>query len=649
MAFDLAAWAVIFVAVWVVGRGALALLDADDVRAPPEHVVRAGDRLILAAWVGVGVCAITLLGVSLFTALTPIVSASVAVVLCALGTMASARAPRGWPPSATAPALPIWAIVTGVAAVAIGAAALASDPVTLYDSLVYHAGLIRWLREVGTVPGMALIHNRLGHVSAWFTMAAAFDTGPVADRASNVPLGFALVLTGVQAGIATARIAARCAVVADWFLALGSAALIWAIVVGRAASPSPDIATNALILVAAWALLVASPATTSFARRLIPFVIALAACSMKLFAVPAVIVTGAYALLTSPGDGGARLYLRRVLVCAGLALSIVGPFVAANLVASGCPAFPSSVGCLDAPWSIGASRAADYAAYVRDVARWQRRGEVPSESINWIAPWMVDHPWIALVTVLCLPLGVYVLRRVAAIRDERPPRPGVDGVSTVAAFAMLGAAFAVWQAPAPRFLYAFVIAVPALALSLAMHSRAGDRLAGPQFSKRGTLAFVATCVAVGCAYAVASQKLNLWSAVERGSPLVSVTRADLLLPAAPALPLRLFRWRVNDVEMLTPVPQPIADTLDYRSVIVLNSPLEQCSAAPIPCTPYLPRENVRLRRPAMGIAGGFIRDQRPSVAGRALTCVGEVDLPTSIRSPGREAARASNQCGDDRR
>jgi hypothetical protein len=292
MAFDLAAWAVIFVAVWVVGRGALALLDADDVRAPPEHVVRAGDRLILAAWVGVGVCAITLLGVSLFTALTPIVSASVAVVLCALGTMASARAPRGWPPSATAPALPIWAIVTGVAAVAIGAAALASDPVTLYDSLVYHAGLIRWLREVGTVPGMALIHNRLGHVSAWFTMAAAFDTGPVADRASNVPLGFALVLTGVQAGIATARIAARCAVVADWFLALGSAALIWAIVVGRAASPSPDIATNALILVAAWALLVVSPAHTSFARRLIPFVIALAACSMKLFAVPAVIVTG---------------------------------------------------------------------------------------------------------------------------------------------------------------------------------------------------------------------------------------------------------------------------------------------------------------------------------------------------------------------
>jgi hypothetical protein len=109
MAFDLAAWAVIFVAVWVVGRGALALLDARDVRS--------GDRVILAAWIGVIVCANVLLGVSLFTALTPIVSASVAVVVCALGTLAMWRAPGRLPPRASGPALPTWAIVTGVAAV----------------------------------------------------------------------------------------------------------------------------------------------------------------------------------------------------------------------------------------------------------------------------------------------------------------------------------------------------------------------------------------------------------------------------------------------------------------------------------------------------------------------------------------------------
>ena len=81
MAFDLAAWAIIFTAVWLVGRGALALLDANGVRA--------GDRLILAAWIGVIVTAVTLLGVSLVTAVTPVASASTMMVLCALGMTAT--------------------------------------------------------------------------------------------------------------------------------------------------------------------------------------------------------------------------------------------------------------------------------------------------------------------------------------------------------------------------------------------------------------------------------------------------------------------------------------------------------------------------------------------------------------------------------
>ena len=80
--------------------------------------------------------------------------------------------------------VPLAALVSGVSLAAVGAAALASDPVTLYDSLVYHIGIIRWLHEHGTVPGIALIHNRLGHVSAWFALGAAFDTGPATNRAA---------------------------------------------------------------------------------------------------------------------------------------------------------------------------------------------------------------------------------------------------------------------------------------------------------------------------------------------------------------------------------------------------------------------------------------------------------------------------------
>jgi len=327
----------------------------------------------------------------------------------------------------------------------------------------------------------------------------------------------------------------------------------------------------------------------------------------------------------------------------------VGPFIAANLVASGCPAFPSPIACLDAPWSIGISRAADYASYVRDVARWQRRGELPSASMGWIGPWISDHPWITLVAVSCFPLAIHLLRRVAALRGEGQPRVGIDGARTVVAFALLGAVFAAWQAPAPRFLYAYVIAVPVLAVALGLHARPADARGSARFARHGTLAFVATSVAVGAAYAVASQKLNLRSALARGASLISITPADLLIPAAPALPPRLFRWRVNDVDVLTPVPRPVADTLDYRSTVILNSPLEKCSTAPLPCTPYLPKD-VRLRRPARGVGGGFVRERRPELAGGSAVCVGEMS-PADALTPSREFVPIPGhvRCGDDRR
>ncbi len=639
MAFDLAAWVVIFVAVSVTGRGVLALLGVDDVRA--------GDRLILAAWIGVIVCAVALLAVSLFTALTPGVSMCVATLLCALGAIATWRTPRKRYP-AVGRTIPAPAIGIGLAAIAVGAASLASDPVTLYDSLVYHVGIIRWLREVGTVPGIALIHNRLGHVSAWFTLAAVFDVGPGANRAANVPLGFALLLAGVQTALGTARIAARRAEIADWFLAFGSAGLIWLVTGLGEASPSPDVATNALILVAAWSLLIVSPAPTSFSRRLVPFVLALGACSMKLFGIPAVIATGSYAVLAAPGRGDARLYGRRMLVCAGLGLAVAGPFIAANLVASGCPAYPSPLACLDAPWSVGESRAADYAAYVRDVSRWQRRGESSmGASLGWIGPWIIDHPLIALLAVSSPPLSIYLLRRVSRMRDGQRPPFGVDGVRAVGAFAPLGVAFAAWQAPAPRFLYAFVIMVPLLALAFAMHSRARAIAHRPPSRGRAGLTFVLASVVVGFMYALASQKLNVWSALARGASVTPITRSALVVPAAPEVPGRLFRWRVNDLDVLTPVPQPVADTLNYHSVIPFNSSFEKCSTAPLPCTPYLPGRDVRLRRPAMGLSGGFVRANRPDFAADTTRCVGELTL-VDVRSPSPRFVPTGDHtwCGD---
>jgi hypothetical protein len=89
------------------------------------------------------------------------------------------------------------------------------------------------------------------------------------------------------------------------------------------------------------------------------------------------------------------------------------------------------------------------------------------------------------------------------------------------------------------------------------------------------------------------------------------------------------------------VPTPVADTLGYRSAIAHDAAFEKCSTAPLPCTPYLPDNAVRLRAPALGVRAGFRRDAATRFAGRVATCIGEwtSDVPlaaadlASISSP----------------
>ena len=670
MVFDLGAWAVLLLVASTVGSGALALLRA--------HDIRAGDRLLLGAWVGVVVLASALLAASLVTPLTPGVSLAVAATVSALGVFASWRA--GQRPTAIlawkdAPR-PRSAITIGLVALLVGAAALASDPVTLYDSLVYHVGVIRWLREVGTVPGVALIHNRLGHVSAWFTLAAGFDAGPLAGRASNVPFGLALVLVGLQASIAVARILANCARVSDWFLMLTSGALVWAAVAHDTATPSPDVPGNALIVVAAWAVLVVGEVDSrggrqtgalvgdgadaigslrplpnaSIGLRLLPLVIAIGACTMKLFAVPAVVATASYVVFARPFDGGGRAFVRRTAVCVTIGIALLGPFIAANIMASGCPAYPSPLGCTDAPWSVGLARAADYATYVRDVARWERRGVTSvGASTGWIVPWILAHPYVTALVMLSAALTPGLLRRVRGSVTSEGVGVEASAVRTLVAFALLGIAFAAWQAPAPRFFYAFVLIVPSLTLGLSFDSFVKTRpVPGPRGVAAWSAGFVFTSALVGFAYTLASQKLNVRSALTSGARLAPVRKSDLLLPSPPEAPQRLFRWRVNDVDLYTPVPRPIADTLGYHSVIGFNTAFEKCSTAPLPCTPYLPDQNIELRQPAKGLRGGFVRVVEPSLARRAASCVGELSWTGAVATTvGRvSAADLAGQCGE---
>jgi hypothetical protein len=599
MLADVLAWALILGVAYVVGRGVLAAFGA--------RMLRTGDRVLLAMWSGLGIVSSALLGVSLIVPLTAVAGLLTVAVLAASGTLLDRRFGNGHEPND----LPWRAkpIVLAALVIAIGASILTSDRVTLYDSLVYHVGIARWLHEYGTVPGVALIHNRLGHVSSWLALGAPFDGGVLAGRATTIPLGVALMLVALQAAMAAARIATVRAIRADWFLFLASLALAWAALRHNAANPSPDAGASAMIVATAWSILVAGsqPIRRNPEARfgqltpwLIPVLIATGAVTIKLFAVPAVIAAAFAYVTAGTASQGTRGVAHRVLVCAALGLIVGGPFLAANVVASGCPLFPSTVLCADVPWAIPRADVADYARYIRDVARWEaRRSFIGLSDTAWVFPWIRAH-WLLTLAALASVVGGVALARTH--RDRASTYPVAVG--------LLGIAFTAIQAPAPRFLYVYALIVPLTAVSTVVTPRwAAVRSLAPRSdadeTRRIAYAVVATAILMAAIYALPSQKVNLLSGIRSGGEVLSVSRTDLILPARVEAPPTLLRWTVNDVTGVTPVPPGVADTLGYRSVIDANSSVEKCSSAPLPCTPYRPRPDIRLRKPARGTAGGF--------------------------------------------
>ncbi|MCW6036945.1 hypothetical protein K4A83_11815 [Spirulina subsalsa FACHB-351] len=81
----------------------------------------------------------------------------------------------------------------------------------------------------------------------------------------------------------------------------------------------------------------------------------------------------------------------------------------------------------------------------------------------------------------------------------------------------------------------------------------------------------------------------------------------ILPPALTSVPPeQLIIRTVNDLEYTTMNP----DYLSEREIGFWSTP-DQCWATPLPCTPFLTHDDIKLRDPKQGIGGGFIRNDQP--------------------------------------
>ena len=219
---------------------------------------RIGDRIILAEWIGVMLLSIVLLFVSLVLPLSP--WTGIAVTACLLGgaLLPSQNRQTIW--SLTQHSLSIGRLRWVQCILLIGGWAIAAamtQQVTWIDTGLYHAGTIQWLSKFGTVPGVALIHDRFSFTSSWFALAAPFNPNHIDFRAVAITNSFLMLLSGIHLVIVFRHIAQQRSILADWFVSIFYIFVFLALIgidliAGIMVSPSPDAVILLLAGITGW-------------------------------------------------------------------------------------------------------------------------------------------------------------------------------------------------------------------------------------------------------------------------------------------------------------------------------------------------------------------------------------------------------------
>jgi len=460
-------------------------------------------------------------------------------------------------------------ILAAFVAIAVIIALRCAGPCEYYDTGLYGAPAIRWIRTYPVVFGLANVHGRLGFASSVFLCLAALGQGPWKNLYFHLFAGLVLCAFWTAILPACARILRHAEPTsADWFRALliipASAWSARSSVVGT----TTDEPSAILCLIAAAILFSRlerrAPAEATAPSACLKIVLAATLftlavtfkLSVAVFAFLGWII--AFALLCSLPR--ATRYVRAAFVAAG---ALFAPWIAAQVILSGYPFFPNSLFGLPVDWRVPNGIAPLYTLWVQSWARIAFSKVAETRGFAWL------HPWFH-----------------AAIRDRasfQVPIAIALGGAAILAFARSS-----HQADEPRRLAGLWLLLPALAAILFWFWMGPD----VRFAQAPiwTLAVILGSLAI--------------VAIQHRVPVLRprVLGALLLLPMAWCL--FSFGWRhsyrvLESVDGFIELPQPRVAPRSTLSGVVVYVPVEgnQCWDAPLPCTPYF-NKTLRLRDPS---------------------------------------------------
>lgn len=573
--------------------------------SPESSFDRAEDRAILSIWLGIVLLANVFLGVSLLSPITVPVGGTTTAILLALSLFPRKNRTALRSLLIGSAVETRWCVI----AISLGAAAYCSQVIVWYDSGLYHIQFTKWLSEFGLVPGLTLIHWRLGIASSWFAVSAPFNHGLLQGRVHALPGGFCLFLLLVHFCMAWRSAACRQGRRQDFFIIAAvlltmPVMLVW----GMPNAPTPDLPVIILEIIAAWGVLIIAqtdrnvinnhPMNSSLAILLL----AAGAVTMKLSAIPLLGV----ACLLYVFRGGFNF--SKVLAGGAASLSLLAPLAWTGLRTSGCAFFPSTLLCIDAPWSLGREIISEKSKIIKEWAKWGG-APTPSDATawNWLIPWVKSErvcTFFILLTLAALLMILFLPGYRKHLRDNL----------FIPAAAISGLAFMMVTAPSWRFGLGYLAIVPALFAALYAEKRPWHADSPKSLRWTGNIVMFGTVVAALLvlhhhvfpkpSYRLLDQMAARGDNTTDGNP-----HFRLLLPPK--------QWNLG--HLLTEDQQKAVALFGNRMIenngdgFIYYTPstdnsLECCWDAPLPCAPEK-LTNVRLLDQRRGVIGGFAADR----------------------------------------
>jgi hypothetical protein len=315
------------------------------------------------------------------------------------------------------------------------------------DSGLYYIQFMKWMNSYPVIPGLANLHDRLGFNSHWHLLNAAFNVNHFVPQDTNDLNALLFLLMGVASFDAANRLVKEPRIdFAVWALA----PLVWFLLARFLTSTAPDLPAT-LLPILYFILLLGTQR-----EGLLPVVSILMAFAITIKVISVIHVL---ALVPMIFDGWRRNDRKSIGISAALALLVLTPWFARNVIQTGYLIFPmESIDLFHFDWKVPNELAANLRKMVDTHARTGSYDlSLYGQPLNnWFPFWLSVQSKTVLAVFALGFAGIALMSFSVFIRVFNRTLPQPATVTFIGIAATASVVFWWTSGPNPRFIYGIV-------------------------------------------------------------------------------------------------------------------------------------------------------------------------------------------------